>query len=473
MVDAATAAALAAQMRGAVIRPEDPAYERARRVYNGMIDRHPALIARCADVADVIAAVRCGADRDLLMAIRGGGHNAGGLGVCDDGLVIDLGSMRGIRIDPQARTAHVQAGCVMGDVDHATHAFGLAVPMGFISTTGIAGLTLGGGVGHLTRRFGLTIDSLRSADVVLADGSFVHASEDEHEDLFWALRGGGGNFGVVTSFEFELHRLATVVAGPTFWPLERAAELMQWYRAFIRDAPEELAGFFAYMTVPPVEPFPAELRGQKVAAVVWCWTGDVDEAATAFAPVQQMAPSFFGVQPMPLPVLQQVFDAFYPPGLQWYWRAAFVREIPDEAIETYLSFAEQLPTPLSTIHLYPTDGPAQRIDPEATAYNYREANWNQVIVGVDPDPANRRKIIDWARAYSDALQPYTMGAGYVNFLMGDEAGDRVRATYGDNYPRLVAIKRAYDPDNRFRVNHNIDPRIAAAPAEEAGVQPGA
>ena len=457
MVDATLATELTAQMRGGVIRPGDPTYDRARQVYNGMIDRHPALIARCADVADVIAAVRSAVARDLLIAVRGGGHNAGGLGVCDDGLVIDLGAMRGIRIDPDARTARVEGGCVLGDVDHATHAFGLALPMGFVSTTGLAGLTLGGGTGHLTRKLGLTIDSLRSADVVLADGRLVRASEDEHEDLFWALRGGGGNFGVVTSFEFRLHPIDTVVAGPTFWPLDRAAEMMRWYRAFILAAPEELDGFFAYMTVPPVAPFPPELHGQKVAAIVWCWCGRPADAAAAFAPVQAMTPSFFGVQPMPVPVLNSMFDPVYPPGLQWYWRADFLREIPDAAIATYLAFAKGLPTPLSTIHMYPSDGAAQRVDPHATAYRYREANWNQVIVGVDPDPANRRRIIDWTRAFWDALHPFALGGAYVNFLMDDEGDDRTRATYGDNYPRLRDVKRAYDPENRFRVNKNIAP----------------
>ncbi|MGN6106136.1 MAG: FAD-binding oxidoreductase [Kofleriaceae bacterium] len=463
MLQGRTIDELARALRGGVIRPTDASYDEARRVYNGMIDRHPALIARCDDVADVIAAVRFGVREDLPIAVRGGGHNAGGLGVCDDGLVIDLGGLRGVRVDPAARVAYVDGGCLLRDVDHATHAFGLAVPAGFLSTTGIAGLLLGGGTGHLTRKYGLTIDSLRAADVVLADGSLVHASADEHEDLFWALRGGGGNFGVVTSFELALHPVDMVLAGPTLWPLDRTVEVVQWYRELILEkAPEDLNGFLAFMTVPPVAPFPPEIHGQKMCAVVWCWTGPHDQAAPMLQAIQAMRPAMFGIQPMPFPVLQTMFDGLYPPGLQWYWRADFVEQIPDAAIDVHLEYARQLPTPYSAIHLYPSNGAAQRVDRHATAYSYREANWNQVIVGVDPDPAKRGEIIRWTRAYWDALHPYSLGGAYVNFLMDDEGADRTRATYRDNYPRLVAVKRVYDPENRFHINKNVDPRATQA-----------
>jgi FAD/FMN-containing dehydrogenase len=454
-------------LRGTLLAPSDGGYDTARRVYNGMIDRHPGAIARCEDVADVMAAVRFAQSHDLLLSIRGGGHNAGGLGVCDDGLVIDLGNLRGIRVDPEARTVRVEGGCVWSQVDHATHAFGMATPSGFIGSTGVAGLTLGGGSGHLTRACGLTIDNLLEADVVLADGRLVHASEDHEPDLFWALRGGGGNFGVVTSFQFRLHPVANVIAGPTFWPLERGREVMQWYREFILDAPEELNGFFALMTVPPVPPFPAALHGQKVAAVVWCWIGPAGRADEVFAPVKAQRPALFGVQEMPFPMLQTAFDGLYPPGLQWYWRADFVDEIPDAAIARHLEFAARLPTPHSTMHMYPIDGAAHRVDRHATAFAHRDANWSQVIVGVDPSPANRDRIIRWTKDYWDAVHPYGAGGGYVNFLMGDEGQDRLRGTYRDNYARLAQVKRRYDPDNLFRVNQNIPP----APAGDQAAAP--
>jgi FAD/FMN-containing dehydrogenase len=469
-MDTAMISELGQRLRGPVIGPADAAYDAARRVYNGMIDRHPGAIARVVDVADVLAAVRFAGERDLLVAIRGGGHNAGGLGVCDGGLVIDLSPLRGLHVDPEARTVRIDGGCVWGEVDHATHAFGMATPNGIIASTGVGGLTLGGGSGHLTRRYGLTIDNLLAADVVLADGRFVHASDDEHPDLFWALRGGGGNFGVVTSFELRLHPVDRVVGGPTLGPLERAREVMQWYRDFILDAPEDLNGFLAFMTVPPAPPFPEALHGQKMCAVVWCWTGPAGRADEVLAPVRALEPALFGVQEMPLPMLQSAFDLLYPPGLQWYWRADFVTELPDEAIERHLEFAARLPTPYSTMHMYPIDGAPHRVAPDATAFSHRDANWSQVIVGVDPDPRNRDRIIDWTRAYWDAVHPFGAGGAYINFLMGDEGQDRVRASYRGNYDRLVEVKRRYDPHNRFRMNQNIapEPRPAAAPTPPPG-----
>ena len=463
MLDRARIEELRAGMHGGVVRPGDATYDDARRVYNAMIDRHPAVIANCADVSDVIAAVNFGVAEDLPIAVRAGGHNAGGLGVCDGGVVIDLKRMHRIAIDPDRRVARIDAGCLLRDVDAATNAFGLAVPTGILSTTGLAGLLLGGGTGHLTRKFGLTIDSLIGADVVLSDGELVYASEDENEELFWGIRGGGGNFGVVTSFELELHPLDMIVGGPTLWPMDRAFDVMQWYREMILQAPEDLNGFFAFMTVPPAPVFPTELHGKKMCAIVWCWTGPLEAASAAFAPVHQMQPALFGVQPMAFPTLQSMFDALYPPGLQWYWRADFIESIHDAAIDVHLDFAEQMPTPLSSMHLYPTDGAAQRVPNDATAYSYRDANWNQVIVGVDPDPANRARITQWTRDYWEALHPYSLGGAYVNFLMDDEGPDRTRGAYRGNHERLVAVKRQYDPDNRFRINKNIDPNPQHAP----------
>ena len=320
-----------ATLRGRIVQPEDPDYDPARRVYNAMIDRYPSVIVQCRDVADVMRCVDFAREQSLLLAVRGGGHNGGGLGTCDQGLVIDLRNLKGIRVDATARTVRVEGGCTWGEVDHATHAFGLAVPCGIISTTGVGGLTLGGGLGHLTRKYGLTIDSLLEADVVLADGSLVTASAESHPDLYWALRGGGGNFGVVTSFLFRAHPVKMVTAGPTFWPLERAAEVLRWYRDFIVSAPDDLNGFFAFLTVPSGPPFPEALHGKKVCGVVWCYTGA--DAARVFAPVAAFGPPLLhGVHELPFPALQSVFDGIYPPGDQWYWRADFVNELSDAAI---------------------------------------------------------------------------------------------------------------------------------------------
>jgi FAD/FMN-containing dehydrogenase len=452
-----TAPTLAGSLRGELIDPEQPGYDDARRMYNAMIDKRPALIARCVDVSDVIACVRYAADQGVDLAIRGGGHNGGGLGSVDGGLVIDLSELRGVRVDPHARTVTVAGGTTLGEVDHATHAFGLAVPAGIISSTGVGGLTLGGGIGHLTRAYGLTIDNLIGADVVLADGSLVRASESEHEDLFWALRGGGGNFGVVTSFTFQARPVSTVVAGPMLWPLEQAAEALAFYTEFMAAAPEQLNGFFAFLTVPPAPPFPEELHLQKMCGVVWCHAGPAGEAEAALAPVRKaLPPALDGVAEMPLPALQSAFDGLYPHGDQWYWRADFVETIPDAAIAAHVAHAHELPTWKSTMHLYPVDGAAGRVAADATAWGYRNARWAQVIVGVDPDPAKAGELRDWTVRYWEALHPYAAGGAYSNFLM-DEGDDRVRASFGDNYDRLARIKTAYDPGNLFHVNQNIKP----------------
>jgi FAD/FMN-containing dehydrogenase len=447
---------LRAALRGELTLPGDASYEEARRVYNAMIDKRPALIARCADAADIITCVDFARDNSLLLAIRGGGHNGAGLGVCDGGLVIDLSAMKGVRVDPRNRTARVEGGATWGDVDHATHAFGLATPSGIISTTGVGGLTLGGGLGHLTRRFGLSIDNLLSVDMVLADGSLTTASAHENEDLFWAVRGGGGNFGVVTSFEFRLHPVHTIIGGPTLWTLEQAPEVMRWYRDFIADAPEDLNGWFAFLTVPPGPPFPEELHLEKVCGVVWCYTGPEEKADEVFTPVREFGPPILhGVHPMPYPALQSAFDALYPPGHQWYWKADFVTELSDEAIEQHMRYAE-VPTMQSTMHLYPINGAAHRVGRNETAWSYREANWGMVIAGVDPDPANGERITKWARDYWEAIHPHSAGGAYVNMMM-EEGQDRVRSSYRDNYERLAEIKHKYDPTNLFRVNQNIKP----------------
>ncbi|HUO42849.1 MAG TPA: FAD-binding oxidoreductase [Methylomirabilota bacterium] len=444
-------------LRGELIQPQDVEYDAARKVYNGMIDRRPRFIVRCSDVADVISAVKFAKENDLRLAIRGGGHNGAGLAVCDDGLVIDLSRRRGVRVNPKQRTVQAEGGCTWGDVDHAAHAFNLAVPAGIVSTTGVAGLTLGGGTGYLTRKFGLTIDNLLEADMVLADGSFVTVSQSENNDLYWAIRGGGGNFGVVTSFTFRAHPVSTVYAGPMLWHPDKAVEVMKWYREFSLKAPEDLYGFFMFGNVPPAPPFPEKLHGKTMCGIVWCYTGPMENAKNALSPVDQLSPPELNfVGPMPFPALQSLFDPLLPPGLQWYWRGDFMNELSDEAIKVHLKYGLNLPSLLSIMHIYPVDGAVQRVSKNATAFSYREAKWSMVIAGIDPDPAKKDAITKWTKEYWEALHPFSAGGAYVNFMM-EEGQSRVEATYRDNYKRLTEIKRKYDPTNLFRVNQNIQP----------------
>jgi len=445
------------QFRGPILIPGDEGYDAVRKVYNGMIDKRPGAVARCVDVADVIAAVRSVREQDVLTAIRGGGHNAGGLGICDGGLVIDLSLMRSVHVNPAARTVRAEGGCTGGDVDHATHAFGMATPTGTIATTGIAGLTLGGGIGHLSRPYGLTIDNLLAVDVVLADGNLVIASAEENPDLFWAVRGGGGNFGVVTSFLFRLQPVKTVNAGPTFWPVDQTPQVMKAYREFIAQAPEDVSGFFAFLTVPPVPLFPAHLHNQKMCAVLWCSTAAPERADQVTKAMRSVGkPALDHVGPMPFPALQSFFDPLYPPGFQWYWRADFFKEISDASIPVHQKFAEALPTGHSTMHMYPINGAVHRVGNADTAFSYRDVLLAGVIVGVDPDPKNKEKITNWTKSYYDAIHPHSAGGAYVNFMM-EEGQERVKASFRGNYDRLAAIKKKYDPSNFFRVNQNIKP----------------
>jgi FAD/FMN-containing dehydrogenase len=373
--------------------------------------------------------------------------------------VIDLSPLKTIEVDPAARTVRVGGGCTWGEVDRATGEHGLATPSGIISTTGVGGLTLGGGLGHLTRKCGLAIDNLLEAEMVLADGSQVRASADSHPDLYWAIRGGGGNFGVVTQFTFRLHDVGTVIAGPTFWAVEDGADVLSVYREFLPSAPRELNGFFAYHTVPPAPPFPEEIHLRKVCGVVWCYVGSEADAAAAMAPLLDSVPEplMHGVGPMPHATLQGAFDGLYPPGDQWYWRADFVKEIPDEAVEIHQRFGEAMPTMKCTMHMYPIDGAAHDVSSSDTAWSYRDAQWGSVFAGVDPDPANVDAIRRWSIDYFEALHPYSAGGAYVNMMM-DEGQERVRASYRDNYDRLASVKATYDPDNVFRVNQNIQPK---------------
>jgi FAD/FMN-containing dehydrogenase len=443
---------------GDTIGPDDATYDDERRVHNGMIDRRPAAIVGCSSADDVGRTIAFARAHGAPIAVRGGGHNGGGLGVVDDGVVIDLAGMNDVVADHDAGTVRVGGGCVWGEVDAVTAQAGRATPSGIISTTGVGGLTLGGGLGHLTRGHGLTVDNMLGADVVLADGSQVHASADEHPDLFWALRGGGGNFGVVTSFEFRTHHIGeTVMAGPTFWPIEQTPEVMRWYREFIPAAPRNVGGFFALMTVPPVDLFPEELHLRKVCAVMWCVVGSEDDATRLLAPVHDVGtPLLHGVGAMPHPALQSLFDGLYTKGLQCYWRADFVNELSDEAIEKHLEWGQKLPSMHSTMHMYPIDGAAHDVAPDATPFSYRDAQFAEVIFAVDPDPANADAMRDWCVGYWDDTHPYSAGGAYVNFMM-DEGQERVKATYRDNYDRLARVKAQYDPENVFRVNQNIAP----------------
>jgi FAD/FMN-containing dehydrogenase len=457
-IDKAATEALAQSLRGTLVTPDHPDYDIARSVYNAMIDCRPAMVARCTDVADVMAGVNFARDHGLLLAIRGGGHNVAGLGTCDGGLVLDLSPMNDVRVEPASRTVRVGGGALWGDVDHATDAFGLAVPGGTISTTGVAGLTLGGGSGHLTRKYGLTIDNLLSADVVTADGRLVTASEKENPDLFWALRGGGGNFGVVTSFEFRAHPVHKIYCGPVFYPIDKTGEVLRFYREFIAEAPEEVGAFFGFHQGPPAPFIPAELQGVPMAAIIACYAGPEEKAEKALKPLQtQVKPAIDVLHWATLAKLNAAFDGLLPSGMQHYWKAEFLTEINDAIIDVNVKHGPKVPSVNSLMHIYPTDGAASRVGKTDTAFSYREAKFSSVIVGVDSDPANNPERIKWVRDYWEDLHAQSAGGAYVNFLM-EEGDDRVAGSYRENFDRLQKIKAKYDPQNLFRRNQNIKPK---------------
>jgi FAD/FMN-containing dehydrogenase len=448
---------LRAQVRGDVVAPGDEGYEEARRVYNAMIDRRPAAIVRAANAGDVMTAVRVAREGGLDVAVRGGGHSVPGFGTCDDGVVIDLSVMHGVRVDPGTGTARAEGGATWGDFNAATYPFGLATTGGIISTTGVAGLTLGGGIGYLTRGCGLSLDNLLSADVVTADGRILVASEEEHADLFWALRGGGGNFGVVTSLEFRLHPVRDVYGGPMFYELDQAETILRFFREHIAEAPEQLGAFPAFQIAPPLPFIPEDRHGDTFIAVVACWSGPLEEGERALAPFHDVAPVVAEhVGPMPYPALNSAFDGLLPAGLHHYWKANFVTELTDEAIAAHVEHGPKVPFVSSTMHVYPINGAAHRVAPEATAFAYRDATFATVIVGAWPDPADTDANVAWVRDYYDATAPHSEEGGYVNFMAGDDQ-DRIRANYRGNYDRLVEVKRRYDPDNLFHLNQNIAP----------------
>jgi FAD/FMN-containing dehydrogenase len=442
--------------RGDVIGSGDTGYDEARSLYNGMIDKRPLLIARCTDVADVITAVNFGRSSGLPVAVRGGGHNGPGLGSVDDGLVIDLSPMKGVRVDPEANTVRVGGGCTTGDVDHATHAFGQAVPFGIISTTGVAGLTLSGGHGYLSRQYGLAVDNLLEADVVLADGRFVVASESKNADLFWAIRGGGGNFGVVTSFLFRTNPAKILYGGPIAYAIEDAEAVMRWYRDFTARKQTDFYIFLGLQGIPPVAPFPEAHWNKKMCVLLVAHNGAAGEAAVNAIRNELPKPLFDWCGPIPYTALQQMFDPFYPRGLNWYWKGDFVKTLPDDAIAAHVAHATKANV-FSAMHLYPIDGAVHTRKSGDMAWGTRDALWSMVIVGLSPDAADRTAVRDWATAYWRAVHPYDLAGAYPNFMMADEGEGRIHASFGSNYEKLARIKKTYDPTNFFRVNQNIPP----------------
>jgi len=442
-------------LRGELIQRAHPGYNDARKVYNAMHDRHPSLLIWAVGVPDVIAVIKFARDHDLLLAVRGGGHNVAGFGTCDGGVVLDLRRMKGIRVDPERRTVHAEGGCTWGDLNDATHAIGMATTGGIVSSTGIGGLTLGGGLGYLERKCGLSCDNLLSADIVMADGGFLTCSQDRETDLFWAIRGGGGNFGVVTSFEFRLHPVKEIFGGPIFFPLD--GDVVRAYRDFILMAPEELGAIFAFTMAPPLPFVPAEWHGKPVCALVACWAGPVEDGEKILAPLKDwglIVGSFFAR--MPYPAINKLFDELLPPGLQNYWKSNYMRELSDKAIEAHLKHGARVPCIQSGTFLYPIDGACQRVPREATAFAYRDTNFSTIFGGSWPNPADNDQNIKWVREYYDALRPYAEEGGYVN-SMSDSDQDGIRANYGENYKRLVEIKTRYDPTNIFQMNQNIKP----------------
>ncbi|MDI5983404.1 FAD-binding oxidoreductase [Halomonas sp. M4R5S39] len=450
---------LGERLHGALIQPDDARYDEARRVYNALHDRRPALIVQAAGVADVMTAVTFAREHELPLAVRGGGHSVPGFGTCDGGLVLSLERMRGLRVDPERRRVRAEGGCTWADLNHATTAFGMATTGGIVSSTGIAGLTLGGGLGYLARSCGLTCDNLLSADVVTAEGRFLTCREGHHEDLLWALRGGGGNFGVVTSFEYRLHDVADILGGPTFYPLEAA--VIRGYRALIAEAPEALGAVLGITLAPPLPFVPEQWHGRPVVVVLTCWRGPATEDDAIRERLGRLGPVVGQfVQRMPYPVINTLFDELLPAGLHHYWKGCFTRELTDEAIDVHLDFGARMPCLQSATLLFPVDGACQRVAPDATAFAYRDATFATVLGPSWPDPADSEHNIAWGRAYYQALRPYSEEGGYVNFMSADDA-DRVRADYRQNYDRLVEIKTRYDPSNLFRLNQNIAPARVA------------
>ncbi len=455
-VDGVVLDALAEEVSGELVAPGNAEYDEARKVYNFMIDKKPAAVVRCADADDVVKTLRSARDAGADVAVRGGGHSVPGFGTVDDGLVVDLSLMRDVQVDPDARTARVGGGATLGDLDEATHAFGLATPGGIISTTGVAGLTLGGGYGYLSRKYGLSIDNLRSVEVVTADGRIVTASEDENEDLFWGLRGGSGNFGVATSFEFDLHPVDQVLTGPIFYDIDRTEEILRLFDEFIDDAPAEFGGFSLFQIGPPADFVPEQYQGVTMCAIMTLWSGSVEEGEKVLEPLRTADPLIDAVHEAPYPAVQSAFDGLVPRGLQHYWKAAFCDDLSDELLAAHAEHGPKVPTVNSTVHLYPLGKAVAEVGRTDTAFWHRDARYNPVIAGMWPDPADNAANTQWVKDYYAAIAEHSREGGYVNFLADDDQS-RLKAVFGDNWERLTQVKRAWDPDNVFHINQNIPP----------------
>jgi FAD/FMN-containing dehydrogenase len=445
------------RVSGRIITAEDPDYDEARKVYNFMIDCHPAAIVQCADAGDVAAAVRYAAETGTDLAVRGGAHSVPGFGTADGALVADLSLLSSVVVDPISRTARAGGGATWGGFNAATGEHGLATTGGIISTTGVGGLTLGGGIGYLARGYGLSCDNLLSASVVLADGRQVTASADEHADLFWALRGGGGNFGVVTEFTFRLHTVGQIYGGPMFFELSDGPAIFEYFNEFIQDAPREFGGFPAFQIAPPLPFVPEDRVGEPFVALVSCWTGSPEEGERILQRFRDVArPVAEHVGPMPYEALNSAFDALVPRGLQHYWKAEYLADLSTEAIETGLVHGTRVPTVNATVHYYPINGACHDVAPDATAFGHRDARYALVIAGMWPDPADNEANTAWVRDFDAAMTSHALGGGYINFASADDSG-KVAANYGSNFDRLRDVKRQYDPDNLFHLNQNIRP----------------
>ena len=454
---AKTIDALRAQVKGPVMTAGDPGYDEARMVYNFMIDRRPAAIVRCADAADVAAVVRHAAEAGIELSVRGGGHSVPGFGTADDALVADLSGLSTVTVDPSSRTATVGGGVTWGGFNDAAGAHGLATTGGIFSTTGVGGLTLGGGIGYLARAHGLSCDNVVSAQVITADGQTVTASETAEADLYWALRGGGGNFGVVSEFTFRLHPVDEIYGGPMFFELSDGPAVLAYFNDFIKNAPREYGGFPAFQIAPPLPFVPENRVGEPFVAVVSCWTGAASDGEKIIQGFRDVAnPVAEHIGPMPYPALNSAFDALVPRGLQHYWKAAFVADLTDEAIRAHMEHGPRVPVVNSTVHLYPINGACHDVAADATAFGHRDATYAVVVAGMWPDPADNEANTQWVREYDAAIAPLSQGGGYVNFASADDQS-KVAANYGANYTRLREVKRRYDPDNVFHLNQNIEP----------------
>ena len=452
-----TVQAFAEQIRGPVFRPDDAGYDEARAVWNGMIDKEPAIIVQCTGAADVMAAVDFSRDLDLLLSVKGGGHNVAGTAVCDDGLMIDLSPMSSVRVDPETQTARVGGGATWGDFDHEAQRFGLATTGGVVTSTGVAGLTLGGGLGWLDRKYGLTSDNLRSVDVVTADGELVHASENETPDLFWGLRGGGGNFGVVTSFEFDLHRVGPeVLAGPIIHRYEDAAETLRFYRDFMTDAPDDVQCMPIFSRGRPELGLPEEFHGESILNLLAVYVGSIDEGKEVLGPLREFGdPLIDAVEPIPYSAVQQILDDPHPEGARYYWKSQYFKELSDEAIDTWVEYCGSA-APFFAVFLEWMGGAIGRTATDATAFPHRDKTALLTVEQRWSDPARDEELIEWAREFHEAMAPYAADGVYMNYMSHGEE-ERVPEAYGERYERLRELKREWDPDNFFRVNQNIEP----------------